>query len=86
MKRFFERYNATHDDCCFAIDEEAQTVTATNYEKLPVLFYYWTGSRNKPYQSLQSYGMAKDFKPHHGRITLTSIIGRGIIHELERCV
>ena len=83
VKRFFERYNATHDDCCFAIDEEAQTVTATNYEKLPVLFYYWTGSRNKPYQSLQSYGMAKDFKPHHGRITLTSIIGRGIIHELE---
>ena len=27
--------------------------------------------------------MAKDFKPRHGRITLSSIIGRGIIHELE---
>ena len=26
--------------------------------------------------------MAKDFKPRHGRITLTSIIGRGIIHAL----
>ncbi len=83
VKWFFERYNVTHNDCYFKIDKDAQTVTATNYEKLPVLFYYWTGSRNKPYQSLQSYGIAKDFKPHHGRITLTSIIGRGIIHELE---
>ena len=26
--------------------------------------------------------MAKDFKPRYGRITLTSIIGRGILHEL----
>ena len=83
VKWFFERYNATHDDCYFAIDEDAQTVTAMNYERLPVLFYYWTGSRNRAYQSLKSYGMEKDFKPHHGRITLTSIIGRGIIHELE---
>lgn len=83
VKWFFERYNASHDDCRFEINDCAQTVTAANYEKLPFLFYYWTGSRNKPYYSLKSYGMAKDFKPHHGRITLTSIIGRGIIHELK---
>lgn len=83
VKWFFERYNASHDDCRFEIDDCGQTVTATNYEKLPFLFYYWTGSRNKPYYSLKSYGMAKDFKPHHGRITLTSVIGRGIIHELK---
>lgn len=83
VKYFFEQYNESHDDCTYVIDDDQKTITATNYEKLPVLFYYWTGSRNKPYQSLKSYGMAKDFKPHHGRITLTSIIGRGIIHELE---
>lgn len=83
VKWFFERYNASYDDCRFEIDEINKTVTATNYEKLPLLFYYWTGSRNKPYYSLKSYGMAKDFKPHYGRITLTSIIGRGIIHELK---
>lgn len=83
VKYFFEQYNEAHEDCTYAIDDDEKTVTATNYEKLPMLFYYWTGSRNKPYQSLKSYGMAKDFKPHHGRITLTSIIGRGIIHELE---
>ena len=27
--------------------------------------------------------MSPDFKPHYGRITLSSIIGRGIIHEIE---
>lgn len=83
VKWFFESYNASYDDCHFEIDEINKTVTATNYEKLPLLFYYWTGSRNKPYYSLKSYGMAKDFKPHYGRITLASIIGRGIIHELK---
>ena len=83
VKYFFEQYNEAHDNCIYVIDDHEKTITATNYEKLPILFYYWTGSRNKPYQSLKSYGMAKDYKPHHGRITLTSIIGRGIIHELE---
>ncbi len=83
VKWFFERYNASHDDCRFVIDEVNRTVTAADCEKPPFLFYYWTGSRNKPYYSLKSYGMAKDFKPHYGRITLTSVIGRGIIHELE---
>ncbi|MPL96606.1 RNA polymerase-associated protein RapA [bioreactor metagenome] len=83
VKWFFERYNAAHDDCYFEIDDTAKKITATNYIKLPYLFYYWDGSRNKRYQSLKAYGMAKDFKPRYGRITLSSIIGRGIIHELE---
>lgn len=82
-KCFFEQYNAEHDDCYFEIDEEAQTITATNYEKLPTLFYYATGGRNRPYQSLKAYGMAKDFKPRYGRITFSSIIGRGILREME---
>lgn len=83
VKWFFERYNASYDDCRFEIDEINKTITATNYEKLPLLFYYWTGSRNKPYYSLKSYGMAKNFKPRYGKITLASVIGRGIIHELQ---
>lgn len=82
-KWFFSRYNETHTDCFYEIDDDAQTVTATKYDKLPVLFYYWDGSRNKKYQSQKAYGMAKDFKPRYGRITLSSIIGRGILHELE---
>ena len=83
VRWYFTQRNKTHTDCYFEIDDSKQTVTATNYETLPKLFYYFTGGRNKPYISLKSYGMAKDFKPHHGRITLSSIIGRGIINELE---
>lgn len=83
VKWYFEKYNENNTDCYFAMDENAKTITARNYEKLPKLFYYWTGSGNRPYTSLKSYGMAKDFKPHYGRITFSSVIGRGIIHELE---
>lgn len=82
VKWFFEQYNAKNNDCFFAIDEENKTITATNYEKLPILFYYWTGSRNKPYQSQKSYGMGQNFKPRAGQITFASVIGRGVIHEL----
>lgn len=82
VKFFFLRWNEENKDCRFEIDEAAQTITATDYDTLPVLFYYWDGSRNKPYRSQKQYGMAKDFKPRYGRITLTSIIGRGILHEL----
>ncbi len=82
-KYFFKIYNISHNDCYYQINETKRTITATEYEKLPVLFYYWTGSRNKPYTSQKEYGMAKDFKPRYGRITLTSIIGQGILHELE---
>ena len=82
-KWFFTRYNEKNDDCRFVIDVFNRTITATEYRELPVLFYYWTGSRNRPYRSQKMYGMAKDFKPKAGQITLSSIIGRGILHELE---
>ena len=82
-KWFFTRYNEKNDDCYFVIDETNRTITATKYQELPVLFYYWTGSRNRPYRSQKVYGMAKDFKPKAGQLTLSSIIGRGILHELE---
>lgn len=81
-KCFFEQYNEKNTDCHFVIDESRRTITATEYDQLPVLFYYWTGSRNKPYRSQKIYGMGKDFKPKAGQITLSSIIGRGILHEM----
>lgn len=81
-KWFFMDYNSKNTDCRFVIDEGQRTITATDYEQLPVLFYYWTGSRNKAYRSQKVYGMAKDFKPKAGQLTLSSIIGRGILHEL----
>ncbi|MDL2232501.1 DEAD/DEAH box helicase [Ruminococcaceae bacterium OttesenSCG-928-L11] len=76
---FFENFAC--DDCRFEIDRQTQTINAITDGELPHLFYYWTGSRNKPYTSLAKYGMAKDFKPAKGRITPTSVIGRGVISE-----
>lgn len=82
-KWFFAERNKTHDDCFFVIDDKEKTITAQAKGALPTLFYYWTGSQNKKYHSQKAYGMAKSFKPKHGKITLASIIGRGIIHEIE---
>ena len=82
-KWFFNRYNEKNDDCYFVIDEANRTITATEYQELPVLFYYWTGSRNRPYRSQKVYGMAKDFKPKAGQLTLSSIIGRGFSMSLK---
>ena len=39
VKYFFEQYNQENTDCYFEIDNENRTITATNYEKLPILFY-----------------------------------------------
>lgn len=83
VKTFFLRYNETNTDCVFVIDDGAKTVTATQYETLPVLFYYWTGSRNRPYRSQKRYGMGGGFKPRAGQITFSSIIGQGVLHEIE---
>lgn len=82
-KSFFLRYNETNNDCVFVIDEATKTVIATDYQELPVLFYYWTGSRNRPYRSQKRYGMGSGFKPRAGQITFSSIIGQGILRELE---
>ena len=62
VKSFFLRYNGANTDCVFVIDEEAKTVTATEYETLPVLFYHWTGSWNRPYRSQRRYGLSMDLE------------------------
>jgi hypothetical protein len=68
---FFEQHDG------FEIDEENQTITAEGEPH--TLFYYWNGKQNVKYRNQNKYGIAKDFKPHYGRITLTSVIGRGIL-------
>ena len=75
-------YNQQNSDGKYEIDEESRTITLTDYTELPILCYYWTGSRNKPYRSQKVYGMARDFKPKAGQITLSSIIGRAILREM----
>lgn len=83
VKYFFTQWNREHDDCRYAIDDASRTVTAPDDAELPVLFYYWDGSRNTKYRSQRQYGMAADFRPRAGRITFSSILGWGILHELE---
>lgn len=83
VKFFFKRYNQNNTDCVYVIDDYSQTITATNYTQLPCLFYYWSGTGNRRYISQKQYGMASGFKPHYGRITLTSVVGQGILHETD---
>lgn len=67
----------------YLIDEAAKTATLPNNVEPDTLFYYWTGSRNSPYKGLRKYGTSNDFKPASGRVTLTSPIGRGVLHNIE---
>ena len=67
----------------YIIDKATRTATLPEGAEPPRLFYYWTGSQNRPYAGLKKYGADKNFKPASGRITLTSPLGRGAIHEVE---
>lgn len=49
----------------------------------PCLFYYSSGNRNVPYTGKKSYGMSKDFKSASNRITLSSILVKGILEEIK---
>lgn len=65
----------------YEIDGQAQTITL-NGDVPPQLFYYWTGSRNKPYTGQKRYGLGQSFKPNGGRISLNSVLSRGIFSEI----
>ena len=81
-KWYFGEYNRQNSDCFYDIDEAERTITARDYVSLPRLFYYFTGSRNRPYTSLRGYGMNQKYKPRGGRITLASAIGKGLIEAI----
>ncbi len=83
VKFFFAQYNANHTDCYFEIDEKEQTITATNYTELPMLFYYWSNGGSRKYKSQKKYGMSPDIKPKFGRITFSSLLAQGILRQLE---
>ena len=78
VKFYFEKHHPQ-----YIIDDINQTLTLPDDCEQPHMFYYWTGTRNTPYTGKRQYGMAKDFKPASGRITLTSILAKGIFSEIE---
>ncbi len=67
----------------YVINEEEQTAALPDNVESPYLFYYWTGTRNKPYTGLRAYSAKNDFKPVSGRVTLASPIGRGVLYNME---
>lgn len=67
----------------YSINHAEQTAILPDDSELPQLFYYWTGTRNKPYTGLRTYGAKNGFKPVSGRVTLASPIGRGVLHNME---
>lgn len=67
----------------YIIDCIQKTATLPDGIESPYLFYYWTGSRNSPYKGLRKYGTDVNFKPASGRVTLTSPLGRGVLHNIE---
>lgn len=84
VRIFFDKFNEKgENDCFFEVDDENKTVKATNYDKLPMLFYYHNGKKTRPYYSLASYGIEDNFKPHNRRITPTSPLIRGILDNFE---
>lgn len=77
VKYFFKSRNYN-----YVIDDENKTLTC-NDKVCPFLFYYWTGSRNKPYQGMQQYGLCPDFRPHYARIVYTSPLAKGVLSEIK---
>lgn len=69
----------------YSIDDEKQTLTLIEGYRRPYLFEYREDqfNRRKNYEGYSKYGMSPDFKPHYGRITLTSILAKGILKELD---
>ncbi len=78
VKFYFEKHHPQ-----YVIDDVKQTLTLLDDCEPPHMFYYWTGTRNTPYTGKKVYGMSKNFKPASGRITLTSILVKCILHEIE---
>lgn len=76
--KLVERFFYQHDD--YDVDSTNQTITLTA-DTAPQLFYYWSGKQNRPYAGKKIYGLSSDFTPRHSRITLTSILGKGVISE-----
>ena len=78
VKFYFEKYFPQ-----YIIDDTNKTLTLSENCPPPCLFYYSSGNRNVPYTGKKCYGMSKDFKPASNRITLTSILVKGILEEIK---
>lgn len=79
IKYYFEKIKPDW----YTIDEEHRTLKLIEGYNRPYLFDYREDYRNKHYEGYQQYGMSKDFVPIRGRISLTSTLAKGILHEFD---
>jgi hypothetical protein len=76
MWEIVREFFAARDD--YKIDDSQRTATLLT-EELPHLFYYWTGSRNRPYWGRELYGIGRQYR-RGDRIVPLSPLVRGILH------
>lgn len=67
----------------YSIDDKNKTLTLIEGYSRPYLFTYHEDRFKKHYEGYQKYGMNSDFVPVRGRISLTSIIAKGLLKELD---
>ena len=69
----------------YLIDDENRTLSLIDGYRRPYLFEYRDEpfNRKKNYEGYSKYGMSADFKPYYGKITLTSLLAKGILKELD---
>lgn len=67
----------------YEIDDENRTLKLIEGYRRPYLFSYNDNGRRRNYEGYQKYGIAKDFKPERGRITLTSLFAKGILGDID---
>lgn len=67
----------------YEIDDENKTLKLIEGYRRPYLFSYNDNGRRRNYEGYKTYGIAKDFKPERGRITLTSLFAKGILGDID---
>ena len=69
----------------YEIDDKNKTLTLIEGYTRPFLFEYHENLRGcrKNYDGYQKYGMALDFVPVRGRISLTSLLAKGLLDKLD---
>lgn len=68
----------------YVIDDENKTLTLIEGYRRPFLFTYNEATHHrKNYEGYQKYGMAEDFVPVRGRISLMSVLTKGLLDKLN---
>ncbi len=69
----------------YYIDDENRVLTLKGGMEKPYLFSYRDDKQHKKHcEGHQKYGINKDFRTERSKINLTSVIGKGILNEIDK--